>query len=103
MQYLVDNELYKFDAWSGGKTHLDNLINHPDAYNYISNMIEEADFYGDDRIRTETELNDYLWFYMYDDLVEAGYMTTDHEWIKDDEEKEDEDDQAVCWRLCYLY
>lgn len=55
-------------------------------------MIEEADLYGDGTIRTDTELNDYLWFDMYDDLAEAGYMTVDHEWIEDDDEEEENED-----------
>lgn len=71
-----------------GKTRLDDLVEHPDAYDYISNMIEEADLYGDGAIRTNTELNDYLWFDMYDDL----YMTVDHEWIEDDDEEEENED-----------
>lgn len=75
-----------------GKTRLDDLVEHPDAYDYISNMIEEADLYGDGAIRTNTELNDYLWFDLYDDLAEAGYMTVDHEWIEDDDEEEENED-----------
>lgn len=92
MRYVCDTPLYRFPAWSGGKTRLDDLVEHPDAYDYISNMIEEADLYGDGAIRTNTELNDYLWFDLYDDLAEAGYMTVDHEWIEDDDEEEENED-----------
>ena len=88
MRYVCDTPLYRFPAWSGGKTRLDDLVEHPDAYDYIFNMIEEADLYGDGAIRTNTELNDYLWFDMYDDL----YMTVDHEWIEDDDEEEENED-----------
>ena len=59
----------------------------------IVDLIEEADLYGDGEIRTETDINDYLWFYMADDLEEAGFLNEDHEWIEDDdEEEEDEND-----------
>ena len=59
----------------------------------IVDLIEEADLYGDGEIRTDTDINDYLWFYMADDLEEAGFLNEDHEWIEDDdEEEEDEND-----------
>jgi hypothetical protein len=92
MRYVVDCELNRFQAWSGGKTWLEELIDHPKAYDYIVDLIEEADLYGDGEIRTETEINDYLWFYMADDLEEAGFLNEDHEWIEDDKEEEDEND-----------
>ena len=38
MRYVCDTPLYRFPAWSGGKTRLDDLVDHPDAYDYISNI-----------------------------------------------------------------
>lgn len=52
-------------------------------------MVERADLYVDGEIRTETDINDYLWFYMADDLEEAGFLNEDHEWIEDDDEEEE--------------
>lgn len=91
MRYVCDTPLYQFPAWSGGKTRLDDLVAHPDAYDYISDMIEEADRYGEGELRTDTELNDYLWFYMEDDLEEAGYLDENHEWIADKDNDEEEE------------
>lgn len=49
-------------------------------------------FYEEGEARTETDINDYLWFYMKYDLEEAGFLNEDHEWVEDtDEEEEDED------------
>ena len=93
MRYVVECELSRFQAWSSGKTWLEELIDHPKAYDYIVDLIEEADLYGEGEIRTEVEINDYLWFYMKYDLEEAGFLNEDHEWIEDDdEEEEDEND-----------
>lgn len=94
MRYVVEHELNRFQAWSGGKTWLEELIDHPKAYDYIVNRLEEAElyFYEEDEARTETDINDYLWFYMKYDLEEAGFLNEDHEWIEDtDEEEENED------------
>lgn len=86
MRYIVDCELNRFQAWSGGKTRLEELIDHPKAYNHIADLMEEFELYG-----TETDINDYLWFYMANDLEEAGFLNEDHEWIDEEEEEEDED------------
>lgn len=37
MRYVVERELNRFQAWSGGKTWLEELIDHPKAYDYIVN------------------------------------------------------------------
>lgn len=86
MRYVVECELNCFQAWCGGKTWLEELVDHPKAYDYIVDLIEEADLCGDGEIHTETDINDYLWFYMADDLEEAGFLNEDHEWIEDDDE-----------------
>lgn len=92
MRYVVECELNRFQAWSGGKTWLEELIDHPKAYDYIVDLIEESELYGDGEISTETDINDYLWFYMADDLEEAGFLNEDHEWVEDNNgEEEDED------------
>lgn len=73
---------------------MEELIDHPKAYDYIVNRLEEAElyFYEEDEASTEIDINDYLWFYMKYDLEEAGFFNEDHEWIEDtDEEEENED------------
>jgi hypothetical protein len=93
MRYIVECELNRFQAWSGGKTWLKELINHPKAYDYIVDLIELKDLCYDGELSTETDINDYLWFYMKYDLEEAGFLNEDHEWIEDDDgEEEDEND-----------
>lgn len=93
MRYVVECELNRFQAWSGGKTWLEELIDHPKAYGYIVDLIEESELYGDGEASTETDINDYLWFYMADDLEEAGFLNENHEWIDDNNgEEEDEND-----------
>jgi hypothetical protein len=93
MRYVVECELNRFQAWSGGKTWLEELIDHPKAYDYIVDLIEESELYGDGEASTETDINDYLWFYMADDLEEAGFLNENHEWIDDNNgEEEDEND-----------
>lgn len=93
MRYVVECELNRFQAWSGGKTWLEELINHPEAYDYIVDLIELKDLCYDGELSTETDINDYLWFYMKYDLEKAGFLNEDHEWIEDDDgEEEDEND-----------
>lgn len=94
MRYVVECELNRFQAWSGGKTWLEELIDHPKAYDYIVNRLEEAELCFDEEgeVRTETDINDYLWFYMKYDLEEAGFLNEDYEWIEDDDEEEEGED-----------
>lgn len=89
MRYVVECELNRFQAWSGGKTWLEELIDHPKAYDYIVDLIEESELYGDGEISTKTDINDYLWFYMADDLEEAGFLNEDHEWVEDNNGEEE--------------
>lgn len=91
MRYIVECELNRFQAWSGGKTWLEELINHPKAYDYIVDLIELQDLCYDGELSTETEINDYLWFYMQQDLREAGFLNENDEWIENTDEEEDED------------
>nr|DAW77166.1 MAG TPA: hypothetical protein [Caudoviricetes sp.] len=91
MRYIVECELNRFQAWSGGKTWLEELINHPKAYDYIVDLIELKDLCYDGELSTETEINDYLWFYMQQDLREAGFLNENDEWIENTDEEEDED------------
>lgn len=60
MKYTVEENLYNFKAWSGGKDTLDDLWAYDvvdEAEEYI-NMITE----GREELPTKTEINDILWF-----------------------------------------
>lgn len=97
MRYVVECELNRFQAWSGGKTQLEELIDHPKAYDYIVNRIEEAElcFYEEGEPAPRLILTIIFGFYMKYDLEEAGFLNEDHEWIEDvDEEEEEEDEDA---------
>ena len=59
------NDLWSFEGWSGAKDRLDDWKeNYPDFVDYLSDYIEQLmDCDLDcDKIWTETELNDFVWF-----------------------------------------
>lgn len=60
MIYIVEENLYDFKAWSGGKDTLDTLIEYDvvdQAEEYIEMIME-----GREELPTKTEINDILWF-----------------------------------------
>lgn len=83
IQYTVKKSLWDFNAWSGGLTKLEDLKAHPAAFNYIEQFLEELCSYYN---VTDTDINDFLWFEMYDQLEEAGFVNEDHEWIDEEED-----------------
>lgn len=93
MKYTVEENLYNFKAWSGGKDTLDELWAH--------DVVDEAEEYIDmifadrEELPTDTEINDILWFerdeiYKYCGIYNAVYNEDDEEEIVeallDDEE-----------------
>ena len=89
MRYVVDDELRYFDAWSGGRSNLEELMTHPEAYEYVSGYIDEYCEQTNEP-PSMTTINDILWFEMWGMLEEGGFVNECHEWI-DDEEEEEED------------
>lgn len=89
MQYTVDTCLSDFHAWSGGKTVLSELVDHPEAYDYIENIIDEMSTFSN---MTETDVNDFLWFDALYMLAEAGLYDSDRGIYSDEDEDEDEDE-----------
>lgn len=81
IQYTIEESLWNFRAWSGGLTNLEELKSHSDAFNYIEVFLEE--WCSCDNV-TDTQINDFLWFEMYDRLEEAEFVDEDHEWIEED-------------------
>lgn len=87
MKYTVEESLYNFKAWSGGKVTLDDLLEHgvvDGAEEYI-----EMIFADREELPTDTEINDILWFerdeiYRYCGIYNAVYN-------EDDEEEEEEE------------
>lgn len=78
MKYTTNCTLDEFNAWSGGATALDELRQHPEAYAYISDMLDDMTECSE---MTETDINDFLWFELDDVLQDAGYYDVDSdEW-----------------------
>lgn len=81
MRYIVEESLYYFRPWAGGKDTFDDLLAH--------NVVDKAEEYIDERTDyevpvTRTEINDILWFerddiYKYCGIYNAVYGTTDEE------------------------
>lgn len=92
MKYTVEESLYNFKAWSGGKVTLDDLLEHgvvDGAEEYI-----EMIFADREELPTDTEINDILWFerdeiYRYCGIYDAVYNSDSTE---DDEEEEEEEE-----------
>lgn len=86
MEYIVNESLYEFRAWAGGKDTLDDLFKYE--------VVDEAEEYINERkdtdaLPTQTEINDILWFereeiYRYCGIYNAVYGITD----EDNEEEE---------------
>lgn len=69
MKYFVETDLQNFDAWAGGRTNLDEIMENQEAFDYIESIIEEWCEY--DKV-TEARINDFLWFDAPEMLIEAG-------------------------------
>lgn len=82
-----DTHLYDFQAWAGGKDHLEGLMNHCraidnwDAYDYIENWLDEYTTCCVDEPVSETDINDILWFEMDELLKDGGYLDENYEWV----------------------
>lgn len=92
MKYTVEENLYNFKAWSGGKTTLDDLWAH-DVVDKAEEYIEMI-FADREELPTDTEINDILWFerdeiYRYCGIYDAVYNSDSTE----DEEEEEEEEE----------
>lgn len=85
IKYLTSCALFNFPAWSMAIGNLDALCNHPMAYDYIEEFINDYADCGIEEV-TETWINDLLWFDLFDILEEAGlYDSEKDEWEEDKE------------------
>lgn len=89
MRYVIDCSLDAFEAWSGGKTVLGELMDHPTAYCYVADMLDELTATSE---WTDTDVNDFIWFDALDLLEEAGYYDSDSGLYSDEEEEEEEEE-----------
>lgn len=83
ISYTTSCALFDFPAWSGAVENLDVLCDHPMAYDYIEEFINDYADCGIESI-TDTWINDLLWFELFDILEEAGlYNGKEDEWTED--------------------
>lgn len=64
-------QLKDFDFWAGALAvaeKINSLDNAEACWEYLDETICEEGYF------TETEVNDYVWFYALDTLTEAGYL-----------------------------
>lgn len=60
--FKTETSLENFKAWSGGADTLNDLINAGEEYLEKAEQYIEECLCSDDRIPTDTEINDFLWF-----------------------------------------
>lgn len=70
ISYVASCELSEFPAWGGGKEVLDELIEHPKAYSYIENIINNN--YECTEI-DKTFINDFLWYDVLN-ILDLAYL-----------------------------
>lgn len=85
MVYTQEFDAYNFQAWSGGKDTLDDVINAGKAEE-LESLIE--DMFDPENPPTMTDVNDWLWFDR-DTIYEYLGMSEESE----DEESEDEESE----------
>lgn len=102
MRYIVEQSILDFPAWSGGADTLRTIVEY--GYGDMLDDIFDEMFCDEDKVPTDTEINDILWFER-DSLANAmGYYDWDsferyHAWEEGDEvfwyNPDDEDDEPL--------
>ena len=90
MVYSKDFSVDSFEFWSGGKDTVDD-VRRAEKMDELQSQIEEQ---FSDRIPSETEINDFVWFergYIYSQLGldENGNLPEE-----DDEDEDEDEDEA---------
>lgn len=98
MKYTVESTLENFEAWSGGKYHLEILRRNGDC-DEVECLIEMN---WPDEPPTETEINDLLWFGEDEIAEHLGFRDWEdyersrgHEDEEEDEDDEESDDEQL--------
>lgn len=87
---IKDINLEDFEAWSGGKQRLNRIKDLPNCIATVEGLIDEFEI-NSGRPMTETEINDYLWFDLENDLECEGlydpetdtYYDEPYAWVED--------------------
>jgi hypothetical protein len=66
MKYAIDFDINSFEFWGGARQVIE-LVKEEDLLEEAESLIETA-FEGE--TPTATQINDYVWFYLEDDLLE---------------------------------
>lgn len=81
MKYYAEKSLENFKPWSGAVARLEELKQHEEAFNHISDLLDEI---TSENELSDSEINDFLWFELDQELEEAGYYCNDNdEWYED--------------------
>lgn len=82
MIYKVDKPLTDFTFWSGAETNANKLTY--DELSQLDDILPE--YFGEDDVPTQTEINDMFWF-DFDTVCHAlGYACIDGEIIRDEDD-----------------
>ena len=78
MTITTETTLDDFNPWAGACDHYDELAKHPAAFAAISELLDE---WSEQQRMTETDVNDFLWFELYEELENLGLYDCDRdEW-----------------------
>lgn len=88
-------DLSDFEAWGGAFSRLNDMIEHPKAFDYINDVICDWAKYRADIQQpvTDTEINDFLWFDSDECLREAGLYNPETGLFYDEEGFDGEDEE----------
>ena len=79
MYYQINSDIRSFEAWSGGNSWKQVVLNSSeDVIDYVDSLLNE--FFPEDANATETDINDFLWFDLVEHMEAGGYTydsTTD--------------------------
>lgn len=72
MYYQTESNIRNFNAWSGGNSWKQTVLNSSeDVIDYVNSLLDEL--FPEDSHATETDINDFLWFDLPDHMAENGY------------------------------
>lgn len=72
MYYQINSDIRSFEAWSGGNSWKQVVLNSSEGViDYVDSLLNEL--FGEDSSATETDINDFLWFDLAEYMSENGY------------------------------
>lgn len=72
MFYQINSDIRSFEAWSGGNSWKQVVLNSSeDVIDYVNSLLDEL--FTEDSHATQTDVNDFLWFDLAEHMSENGY------------------------------